>query len=329
MSCTTPYTDPCGCQFQLDTKCVFYNSDNLTCLEVDSGSDLETILKAIDAKICTLNPDTPIVYNVRNLDGTITVVPTGTNPRVFTVSLSGTFLNRITNIEGDITVIQDFINNLSFATTTPGMTGSVVGNVITVNYTNPTTATKHGGIIHTNNNRTALAPLAPNGTGVTTPNVWAGINLLDTTTYDLKVGEQIILKSTFQIPGRSNYIAITTDYTMVSLSVAGTPGYNLEFQVLGGDEPSYTVRAEAYITCLSLNTGIPNASVTGSIFAFRTPDSTLNNMNPGKVLYPSKSTSDLQTFNWASMIFGTQMANQASSGDAYNFDFSVELIKLF
>ena len=48
MSCTNILTDPCGCQLQLDTKCIFYNSDTLSCLDVQSNTDLETILKKID-----------------------------------------------------------------------------------------------------------------------------------------------------------------------------------------------------------------------------------------------------------------------------------------
>ena len=68
MSCTTPNTDPCGCQIQLDSKCIFYNSDTLQCLDIQSNTDLETIIKKIDEIICSLNPSIPTVYNVRNLD---------------------------------------------------------------------------------------------------------------------------------------------------------------------------------------------------------------------------------------------------------------------
>jgi hypothetical protein len=130
MSCTTPNTDPCGCQIQLDSKCVFYNSDTLQCLDIQSNTDLETIIKKIDEIICSLNPSTPVVYNVRNLDGSIVVTPTGTNPKVFTVSISPAILTRITNLEFVTTTLNNFINGLSFTTTTPGMTGSWTGNDI-------------------------------------------------------------------------------------------------------------------------------------------------------------------------------------------------------
>lgn len=333
MSCTTPFTDPCGCQFQLDTKCVFYNSDNLTCLEVDSGSDLETILKAIDAKICTLNPETPIVYNVRNLDGTITVVPTGTNPRVFTVSLSGTFLNRITNIEGDITDIQDFINNLSFATTTPGMTGSVTGNVITVNYTNPTTTTKHGGIIYSNSNRTALAPSSPNGTGLTQPSLFTGVNLLDSSTYDLKVGEQLVIKATFELPGRSVYPVGSITNSLASVNVVtNSPSYSLIYDNKVYADTPFNIRMELYITCTSLNTAIPNATITGHVYVYNSPPSstgTFNNVIGGYVQLPSYSISDFKQINWSNAEFSSYITNQAASGNSYNYDYSIELIKLF
>ena len=149
MSCPNTPTDPCGCQLQLDTKCIFYNSDTLSCLDVQSNTDLETILKKIDEIICDLNPDTPIVYNVRNLDGTITVTPTGTNPKVFTVSISSSVLNRISTLESKVSDIEDFIADLAFSTTTSGLTGSWTGSTLTVNYTPPASLIT-GGIIYNN-----------------------------------------------------------------------------------------------------------------------------------------------------------------------------------
>ena len=140
--------EPCGCKEQIDTKCVFYNSETLSCINVLPGSDLESILKSINNKICELNPASQIVYSVQSADSNIIVTPSGTNPKVFYVGLSTTFLNKITSLENNVVNINNFISGLNFKTTTPGMSGNFSGNTLTVNYTPSTPALSSGLIVN-------------------------------------------------------------------------------------------------------------------------------------------------------------------------------------
>lgn len=61
--CTTPCPDPLdvsentGCVKTINTECVIYNGDNVTCLGVVKGADLSAIIKLMAQEICDLNTE--------------------------------------------------------------------------------------------------------------------------------------------------------------------------------------------------------------------------------------------------------------------------------
>ena len=320
MSCTNILTDPCGCQLQLDTKCIFYNSDTLSCLDVQSNTDLETILKKIDEIICDLNPDTPVVYNVRNLDGTITVTPTGTNPKVFTIGISAAVLTRITNLEFVTTTLNNFINGLSFATTTVGMTGSWTGNTLTVNYTPPTPQVT-GGIIYNNFDEDVVAI----NTATDPVKSFTSDLIAD---YDLQIGEVIKLKGTFQLSSRVDG-SLGTD-SLCSVDVNGV--YKLS-NVLYQNSDLRTVFSYDYeidITVVDTDNVTKNAVINGKL---RRTTGANDWYNPNSqvatsVLEVACSISYYTQIDWANFEVTTAITNNSATDTAKNNQLYIELIKL-
>lgn len=71
--CQADPCDPCaaaqGCPINLSTECVFYNLNSseatgLTCLNIENGISLKTILEAIDTAICAITPVNILAYTV-------------------------------------------------------------------------------------------------------------------------------------------------------------------------------------------------------------------------------------------------------------------------
>lgn len=320
MSCTNILTDPCGCQLQLDTKCIFYNSDTLSCLDVQSNTDLETIIKKIDEIICSLNPSIPTVYNVRNLDGTITVTPTGTNPVVFTVGISPAILTRITNLEFVTTTLNNFINGLSFATTTVGMTGSWTGNTLTVNYTPPTPQVT-GGIIYNNFDEDVVAI----NTATDPVKSFTSDLIAD---YDLQIGEVIKLKGTFQLSSRVDG-SLGTD-SLCSVDVNGV--YKLS-NVLYQNSDLRTVFSYDYeidITVVDTDNVAKNSVINGKL---RRTTGANDWYNPNSqvatsVLEVACSISYYTQIDWANFEVTTAITNNSATDTAKNNQLYIELIKL-
>ncbi len=320
MSCPNTPIDPCGCQLQLDTKCIFYNSDTLSCLDVQSNTDLETILKKIDEIICDLNPDTPIVYTVRNLDGTITVTPTGTNPKVFTIGISTAVLTRITNLEFVTTTLNNFINGLSFATTTVGMTGSWTGNTLTVNYTPPTPQVT-GGIIYNNFDEDVVAI----NTATDPVKSFTSDLIAD---YDLQIGEVIKLKGTFQLSSRVDG-SLGTD-SEFSVDVNGV--YKLS-NVLYQNSDLRTVFSYDYeidITVVDTDNVAKNAVINGKL---RRTTGANDWYNPNSqvatsVLEVACSISYYTQIDWENFEVTTAITNNSANDTAKNNQLYIELIKL-
>ena len=320
MSCTNILTDPCGCQLQLDTKCIFYNSDTLSCLDVQSNTDLETILKKIDEIICDLNPDTPVVYNVRNLDGTITVTPTGTNPKVFTVGISPAILTRITNLEFTVNVLNTFINGLSFTTSTPGMVGSWVDNELIVNYTPPASLIT-GGIIYNNFTKDVVAiNTATNPVKSFTSDLIAD--------YDLQIGEVIKLKGTFELSSVINGSLGLDSFCTVDINGV----YKLTNIIYIGDRSDtiYSYDYEIDITVADIDNVAENAVINGKLRkttgsnGWYTPNSQISS----SVVETASSISYYAQIDWSNFSVTTSITNNSATDTAKNNQLYIELIKL-
>lgn len=313
-------TDPCGCQLQLDTKCIFYNSNTLSCLDVQSNTDLETILKKIDEIICDLNPTDPIVYTVRNLDGTITVTPTGTNPKIFTVSISSSVLNRISTLESKVSDIEDFINGLSFATTTAGMTGSWTGNTLTVNYTPPTSQVT-GGIIYNDFYKNVI----PINTA-TNPVKSFSSDLI--ANYDLQVGEVIKIKGTFELSSVINGSLALDSFCTVDVNGV----YKLTNIIYIGDrsDTMFSYDYEIDITVADVDNVSENAVINGRLRKTRGSNNwyTPNSPISSSVIETASSISYYAQIDWENFLVTTSITNNSATYPAKNNQLYIELIKL-
>ena len=320
MSCTNILTDPCGCQLQLDTKCIFYNSDTLSCLDVQSNTDLETILKKIDEIICDLNPDTPVVYTVRNLDGTITVTPTGTNPKVFTVSISSSVLNRISTLESKVSDIEDFIADLAFSTTTSGLTGSWTGSTLTVNYTPPASLIT-GGIIYNNFDEDVVAI----NTATDPVKSFTSDLIAD---YDLQIGEVIKLKGTFELSSVINGSLGLDSFCTVDINGV----YKLTNIIYIGDRSDtiYSYDYEIDITVADIDNVAENAVINGKLRkttgsnGWYTPNSQISS----SVVETASSISYYAQIDWSNFSVTTSITNNSATDTAKNSQLYIELIKL-
>jgi hypothetical protein len=319
MSCNTP-VDPCGCQFQLDSQCIFYNSDTLSCLDVQSNTDLETILKKIDEIICSLNPSIPTVYNVRNLDGTITVTPTGTNPKVFTIGISTAVLTRITNLEFVTTTLNNFINGLSFATTTVGMTGSWTGNTLTVNYTPPTPQVT-GGIIYNDFYKNVI----PINTATNPVKSFSSDLVAD---YDLQVGEVIRIKGTFELSSEINGSLGLDSFCTVDINGA----YKLTNIIYIGDrsDTMFSYDYEIDITVADVDNVSENAVINGRLRKTRGSNNwyTPNSPISSSVIETASSISYYAQIDWENFLVTTSITNNSATYPAKNNQLYIELIKL-
>jgi len=320
MSCTTPNTDPCGCQIQLDSKCVFYNSDTLQCLDIQSNTDLETIIKKIDEIICSLNPSIPTVYNVRNLDGTITVTPTGTNPKVFTVGISAAVLTRITNLEFTVNVLNTFINGLSFTTSTPGMVGSWVDNELIVNYTPPASLIT-GGIIYNDFYKNVI----PINTATNPVKSFSSDLVAD---YDLQVGEVIRIKGTFELSSEINGSLGLDSFCTVDINGA----YKLTNIIYIGDrsDTMFSYDYEIDITVADVDNVSENAVINGRLRKTRGSNNwyTPNSPISSSVIETASSVSYYAQIDWENFLVTTSITNNSATYPAKNNQLYIELIKL-
>jgi hypothetical protein len=320
MSCTNILTDPCGCRLQLDSKCVFYNSDTLQCLDIQSNTDLETIIKKIDEIICSLNPSIPTVYNVRNLDGTITVTPTGTNPKVFTIGISTAVLTRITNLEFVTTTLNNFINGLSFTTTTPGMTGSWSGNDLTVNYTPPAT-NNSGGIIYNNFDKDVVAINSSNSSIKSFSS-----DLI--TDYDVQIGEVIKVKGTFEVSSRVDGSLGTDSHCTVDINGV----YKLTNNLYQNSELNtvFSYDFEIDVTIIDTDDVADNAVINGKLRRTTGANDwySPNSQVATSVIETACSISYYTQIDWTNFLVTTSITNNSSSVVAKNNQLYIELIKL-
>jgi hypothetical protein len=319
MNYNTPI-NPCGCQFQLDSQCIFYNSDTLQCLDIQSNTDLETIIKKIDEIICSLNPSIPTVYNVRNLDGTITVTPTGTNPKVFTIGISTAVLTRITNLEFVTTTLNNFINGLSFATTTVGMTGSWTGNTLTVNYTPPAT-NNSGGIIYNNFDKDVVAINSSNSSIKSFSS-----DLI--TDYDVQIGEVIKVKGTFEVSSRVDGSLGTDSHCTVDINGV----YKLTNNLYQNSELNtvFSYDFEIDVTIIDTDDVADNAVVNGKLRRTTGANDwySPNSQVATSVIETACSISYYTQIDWTNFLVTTSITNNSSSVVAKNNQLYIELIKL-
>ena len=130
MSCNN-----CGgsCPQYLDAKCITVKN-TYPCLNVSKNDTVEEAISAINDVICELDPQSPALYNVDNVDGeTEVTVSTIGNTTTFTVGLADEITDSLIEITDDISTIES-----ELATKICGLTTNTPEYV---NITNPSGCT--------------------------------------------------------------------------------------------------------------------------------------------------------------------------------------------
>lgn len=110
-----------GCPKIVDAKCVYYNKSDLTCLEISANTPLQTIIKSIDTRLCTL------VIDWADFEYSCLTPATTAQEFVETISEFVCDLSEdIVDIQEDITNIQDDI------TTIQGDITTIEGDITTI-----------------------------------------------------------------------------------------------------------------------------------------------------------------------------------------------------
>lgn len=158
-NCSCPSCESkCGCSHEHSTKCSFYYGDNLPCIDVVYGDDLETILTNINTAVCELTPSGS-TYSFSSCDTNIAVtsVTTGTNTEV-EVCLDSDLVTEITNNTSAISTINACLTNtiadiLSDTITITEESSDSCGRTLRLEFT-PSGSIVYDGIIY--NNKTAV-----------------------------------------------------------------------------------------------------------------------------------------------------------------------------
>ena len=157
MSCNNDI-NPCGCLHEHSSKCIFYYGDNLPCIDVVYGDDLETILTNINTAVCDLTPSGS-TYSFSSCDTNIAVtsITTGTNTEV-EICLDEDLVTEITNNTTAISTINACLTNtiadiLSDTITITEESSDSCGRTLRLEFT-PSGSIVYDGIIY--NNKTAV-----------------------------------------------------------------------------------------------------------------------------------------------------------------------------
>lgn len=144
----------CGCSVELSTKCSFYYGENLECIDVVYGDDLETVITNISAAICALTPSGN-TYSFSSCDSNIDVTTTvdGSETNV-EICLSSDITDQIDENTTDIENLQTCVENgvldvvSDSLTITTEDTGEC-GKTLRIEYT-PSASVVYDGIIYNN-----------------------------------------------------------------------------------------------------------------------------------------------------------------------------------
>jgi len=161
-SSCTPNTNYCGCLNQTEGNCVFYNSATTSCLGIAKGTNYDTIIGLIDAKLCTIgNSGVQTIYNVAGTTDQIDVATTTSGrTTTYTVSLDPVFTNTISDIQTSIAGLQSCcsasINSITTNTPSYLNISNQGSGVWRINYTPPTSSS--GGIVQNDFPQISVSP---------------------------------------------------------------------------------------------------------------------------------------------------------------------------
>jgi hypothetical protein len=196
MSCNNDI-NPCGCLHEHSSKCIFYYGENLPCIDVVYGDDLETILTNINTAVCDLTPSGS-TYSFSSCDSNIVVTSTtsGTNTDV-EICLDSDLVTEITNNTSAISAINACLTNtiadiLSDTITITEESSDSCGRTLRLEFT-PSGSIVYDGIIYNDLNK--------NGTSGAVGDKVLKSFTTDYTDYNFTEGDEIRFKSNGQILG--------------------------------------------------------------------------------------------------------------------------------
>ena len=109
MGCNNNDINPCGCSHQHSSECIFYKGSNLSCINVNYGDDLQTVLENINETVCNLSPSGSVTV-VDSCDANIEVSSeTNGNTTTYTVCLNSDITDQITENTNNISTIAAFL----------------------------------------------------------------------------------------------------------------------------------------------------------------------------------------------------------------------------
>lgn len=248
-NCNNNDTDNCGCSHSHSAACSFYKGDNLTCINVNYGDDLQTALENINEIICDISPS-GVVTVVDSCDANIEVSSeTVGNTTTYTVCLNSDITDQITENTNNIISVQNCldtaITSLYSDTLSVGLkSDDACGTTWQIELVNPSGTPTYEGIIY---NDTTAATL-PNGLG--------GDQIVKSFTWDYISNNNLSDKDEihFDVRGKTQGDGSQSDGIKISI-----------FDVNSATE--VFVVNPAYVDLNTSNTGLASYTIHGEITA--------------------------------------------------------------
>lgn len=311
MSCNnSPCNDPCGCIEQIKGKCVFYQGNNLSCLDVSKGDDYDSILANLNTLICNLSVPSGIQTT---LTGCRSVVITKTSDNNYNVCLNPTIENQINNNTTNISNLSacvdagvlDIVSNDGSVIVTTDTLSSGCGRIIDISVPTPSGNSTYDGIVENNTEKS---------TYTNTP----GFIVLRSSTFNdfilnsyLDVGDEIRFRLTGQVTGDGTnaddvIIELFNGSTSLPISSKTVSGFSLAERQSWVAEGVITVTDVVGEKGLYSLTFLSNSLANGG---FTAPNSN------SKILV----SEDISGIDYSSLIIRVIYNHKSTSTDVNNF----------
>lgn len=239
MSCNPVSTTSCGCLYPSTSNCVKWKGNSISCgdsLIVKQGDTINELVENLVDTFCNgATPSGQTLYDVVGGTGITVTDATIGDTTTFTVGLSVTVQNTITNLVSDVSTLQACAETSiqEITTSTPGMTVtnngvSGCGTTWSVDYT-PSGSTSLDGIVYNNVEKSTYTNTIGNKLLKSYLRPYLSVN-------SIADGDDIIFTATGQIKGDGNL----ADTVKLELWSGGIPVYNQSFGGFSAGSTSYS-----------------------------------------------------------------------------------------
>jgi len=262
--CGNIFEEPCvGCKYPTTADCITYKGDNLSCINVNKGDNLEEALEAINAVVCNTSPvdiPTTSVTGVTN-ETVVTSSVVGDNTN-YQVGLSPTITNIINSLEDSISDINaELLTKVcNITTNTPDylVISNPTGCTYNIDFTPSGFPTSQSGIIYNESEDVA-------GTGIGSSQVLKSFTNNYVTSSAITKGDVIKAVATVTLDNCS-----ITNPDKISLRVRDGSGILAEFYYPVQSDTSNVLEFTSRINVLSTSLGIINIQLCGSFASMGT-----------------------------------------------------------